>query len=201
MWITKPLVVWGLAANEMTNAMVRTTTAPTMFSGSQKDNVLPSHASAVINFRILPGDTVESVLQHVTTTIDDERIVVAVLGNSAAEPSPVSPIDSDVFRLVARSAAEAFPGAQPAPFLVTAATDARHYAGLSDNVYRFTPMTMSADDRAGFHGMNERIGVADRIRAIVWPRRLRVPEATARKKNERSNRSFQCFLQSRVAVN
>ena len=56
------------------DAMLRTTTAVTIVEGGVKENVLPSRASAVVNFRILPGDTIDDVVEHVRRTIDDERI-------------------------------------------------------------------------------------------------------------------------------
>jgi carboxypeptidase PM20D1 len=60
------------------NAMLRTTTAVTVFRSGGKDNVLPKRATTTINFRILPGDTVESVRQHVQKTIANDRIKISL---------------------------------------------------------------------------------------------------------------------------
>jgi carboxypeptidase PM20D1 len=90
LWLTTPLVLRTLEESPTTDAMVRTTTAPTIFQAGTKDNVLPSHARAVINFRILPGDTVASVVEHVRRAVDDRRVEVKTVGRFSAEPSAVS---------------------------------------------------------------------------------------------------------------
>ena len=65
LFITKPLLLKGLAAGSTGAAMVRTTAAPTMLRGSSAPNVLADRAEAVVNFRIAPGETVDDVLAHV----------------------------------------------------------------------------------------------------------------------------------------
>src|SRR5688572_16750449 len=95
LWLTAPLVLRSLEESPTTNAMVRTTTAPTIFQAGTKDNVLPSYARAVINFRILPGDTTATVLEHVRRTIDDRRVAIKPVGRFSAEPSAVSSTDSE----------------------------------------------------------------------------------------------------------
>lgn len=70
-------------------AMLRTTTAATMFDAGVKDNVLPISATAVVNFRILPGETVQSVTERVREVIDDDRVEIRDV-SSSRDPSPVS---------------------------------------------------------------------------------------------------------------
>jgi carboxypeptidase PM20D1 len=84
LWLTRPLVVRQLEASPTTNAMVRTTAAPTIFHAGTKDNVLPSQARAAINFRILPGDTVADVVEHVRAVVDDDRVEVEIVGRFTA---------------------------------------------------------------------------------------------------------------------
>ena len=158
-WLFEPLLVRRLAANPNTNAAVRTTTAATIFEGGTKDNVLPIRARARVNFRILPGDSVAAVRRHVEEVVADPAITVTVL-DPAAEPSPVSPTDSDGWRLVERTVRQAFPDAVVAPYLVTGGTDARHFAPLTPNVYRFAPTRLTLDDLKRVHGTNERLSVA-----------------------------------------
>jgi carboxypeptidase PM20D1 len=158
-----------------TNAVIRTTTAPTIFNGGVKDNVLPTSARAVVNFRILPGDTVESIVDHVERTIDDPKVTVRVLGEGS-DPSPVSPTDTAAFTHVARTIRSVYPGTLVTPFLVLGATDARYYTGLTKNVYRFAPMHLGGDDLARMHGTNERLGIDDYAGMIrFYIELLRVP--------------------------
>lgn len=160
LWLFAPLVRRQLAGSPSTNAMLRTTTAPTMLSGGVKENVLPSEARAVVNFRVLPGDTVATVLEHVRQTVDEPRITVRALG-TPWEPSPVSSPDAPSFGALARTIRRVLPGVVVAPWLVVGATDSRHYAPLTGATYRFRPWHMGREDLARVHGTNERIGVED----------------------------------------
>jgi carboxypeptidase PM20D1 len=172
LWATAPLVVRNLARNPGTNAMIRTTTAVTMFQAGTKDNVLPSHASAVVNFRVLPGDRVADALEHVRRVIDDPRIEIEPAGAFSAEPSAVSSTDSESFRILERTIREIVPETLVAPYLVAVATDSRHYAGLGANVFRFLPIRLNAADIERMHGTNERIAISDYERAIRFYRQL-----------------------------
>jgi carboxypeptidase PM20D1 len=127
---------------------------------------LPGKAEAVVNFRILPGDTSETVLAHVKRVVADERIEVQVLG-TAVEASRLSSSDADAYRLLERSIREIFPDAMVAPSLVVVGTDSKHFEGVADNVYRFMPVRFKPADLALPHGTNERISVdqlADMVR-------------------------------------
>ena len=158
LWLFGPVVERVLASAAATNASIRTTTAATVFQGGVKDNVLPSKARAVVNFRILPGDSIDGVIEHVRKTIDDPRIGVATLG-WANEPTPVSSVESDSFLTLMRTIRQIFPDVTVAPSLVLGGTDSRHYVKLSDDVYRFVPHSMHEEDLGRVHGTNERIGV------------------------------------------
>jgi carboxypeptidase PM20D1 len=172
LWLFGPLVRSRLAAAPPTDALIRTTTAPTMLEGSIKENVLPVRARGVVNFRIRPGNSVASVLEHVRATIADGRVRVATLGPTLSEPSPESRVDSTGFTTVARTVRQLFPGAVVAPTLVLGATDARHYAALGADVYRFLPFTLGPDDVRRPHGVDERIGVEDYQRTVRFYEQL-----------------------------
>lgn len=160
LWLFKPLVERKLAASPSTNSSIRTTTAPTIIEGGLKENVLPNRARAVVNFRIRPGDSIESVLSHVRETVNEPHIKVNKFG-TLSEPSPVSSIDALGFQVIQRTIRQSFPEALVAPALVTGATDSRHYVNLTKNIYRFAPMRLGQQDLARVHGINERVSVAD----------------------------------------
>jgi carboxypeptidase PM20D1 len=172
LWLTRALVLRSLAANPATNAMVRTTTAATIFQAGTKDNVLPSHARAAINFRILPGDSVAGVVARVGRVIADARVEVNAAGRFTAEPSAVSPADGGAFQTLARTIRSIDPDVIVAPYLVVVVTDARYYTGLSRNVFRFLPVRLSSRDLARMHGVDERIGIAEYETAIRIYRQL-----------------------------
>lgn len=165
LWLFGPLVEQQMAKIPQTNASIRTTTAPTMFAAGVKDNILPVSARAVVNFRILPGDTVETVLAHVRKTINDPTIDVRILGEGT-DPSPVSDPNAPAFTRIAKAVRATFPGTVVSPILSLGATDARWYTVVSPNVYRFAPYRLRADDVSRIHGTNERIAVDDYVGMI-----------------------------------
>ena len=165
LWLFEPLVAHRLSQSPLTNAIIRTTLAPTMFNSGVKDNVLPTHARAVINLRIMPGESTASALERVRRTIEDSKIKLTPLANRL-EPSAVSDFDSRSFKLLARTIREIMPQAIVAPALLVAASDSRHYAGLTKEVWRFLPLTITAGDVNRYHGVDERISLTDYLRCI-----------------------------------
>jgi carboxypeptidase PM20D1 len=171
LWLTEPMVRARLEAQPTTNAMLRTTTALTVINGGSKANVLPATASATVNFRILPGDTLDGVERHVREAIADPSIEIARVGEGR-EASSVSPPGGRAYDWLNRTIREVFPGTLVAPGLVIAGTDSRHMSGLSPNVYRFLPVRAGPEDFARFHGTNERISVENYAELIRFFRRL-----------------------------
>ncbi len=158
LWLFKPVVMGILKKKKSTHATIRTTTAVTMFNSGTKDNVLPIHASATVNFRVLPGDSIKGVLEHVKKVINSDQIEVRYANpNFFIEPSPVSPVDAKGFKVVQRSIREIFPKAVVAPNLVIGGTDSRHFTTLTKNIYRFLPISVKSADLKRIHGTNERI--------------------------------------------
>jgi carboxypeptidase PM20D1 len=109
-----------------------------------------------VNFRILPGDSIERVTQHIKTVVNDERVIIEIAGE-AVEPSAISDARSAAFQSIATAVREIFPDTLVAPALLIASTDTKHYATLVDNVYRFRPLWVANEDVKRFHGVNERI--------------------------------------------
>jgi carboxypeptidase PM20D1 len=165
LWLFAPVLQHQLEQSAGTNAMLRTTTALTVFHAGNKDNVLPGKADAVVNFRLRPGDSVAGVMEHVRQAVDNDA-VHATLDAGQSEPSRVSPVASPQYALINRTIREVFTDAVVAPGIVVGATDARHYREVSDHVYRFSPVRAGPDDLARFHGTNERIGVDNYVEAV-----------------------------------
>lgn len=166
----KPLVTRALVAlGPETAATARTTFAMTTLSGSPALNVIASTAKAGVNIRITVGDTVAGVLEHVRRTIDDDQVQVSVIEGN--EPSPVSPMD-DAFELIEATIVDVFPDAVPAPYVMMAATDARHFTTICPRVYRFAPFRMTKEQRGSIHTYDEHLGVEALVDGVRWYQRL-----------------------------
>lgn len=132
-----------------------TTTAPTIIDGGLKSNVIPTVAEATINFRILPGETIESVKQHIESTVSDKIKVEAV--GFLTNPSPVSRIDSEAYKTLEKTIRDMFPASIVVPGLVGGGTDARYFYDVSQDVFRFYPIRLGPDSWSRFHGIDEKI--------------------------------------------
>ncbi len=168
LWLFKPLVERKLSASPSTNAGIRTTTAATIIHGGVKENVLPSRARAVVNFRLLPGDSSERVVAHVVEVVNDARVKVNRFGASNSEPSAVSNIDAAGFQIIQRTLRQVFPDMVVAPALCVGGTDSEHYAKLTNNIYRFSPLRLRPEDMKRLHGINERTTVKDYAASVKF---------------------------------
>jgi len=164
-WLTGPVLRWGLSREPATEAAIRTVQVPTRLDAGVKDNVIPTEARAVVNYRILPSHSLDRVLDHVRSAT--EGLPVSVEKGQASSPVPPSATADTTFRLLQRTIREVTSDSVVvAPYLVPGATDSRHYADATEHVYRFIPYTLTPEDRSRIHGPNERISVAD-YRTVV----------------------------------
>jgi carboxypeptidase PM20D1 len=162
----RPLLAKGLtSAGPEAAAMARTTFAVTTLAGSPALNVIASSATAGVNIRVLPGDTVDDVLAHLRRVIDDPDVAIRVV--ERGEASPESVVD-EVFDLVADLVEEHFPDAVVAPYVQTGATDSRHFTRICEHVYRFAPFRMDAAQRRAVHSYDEHLGVDAFLAGIDW---------------------------------
>jgi len=171
-WLFGGLLASRFGATPAGNAMLRTTTAPTIVEGGVKENVLPSMARAMVNFRLLPGDSIAGIVEYVRRTIDDPRVTVTIPETFKTEPSPVSPVDAEEFRLLTRAIRQVVPEAIVVPWLVVGGTDSRYFARLTPNVYRFAATPIGPSDLERAHGTDERMSVEGHARNIRFYVRL-----------------------------
>ncbi len=157
LWLFEPLFLKVFSKSRSGNAMLRTTTAATMAEGSIAPNVLPQKASVVVNFRILPGETVEDLLEHIKKALGDieAEIEPLILEN----PSTVSSCDSEAYKSIAAITGQLCGDAIVVPYIVLAGTDARKYESVCRNIYRFTPYRINSRDMDRIHSTNERISL------------------------------------------
>lgn len=171
LWLLEPLVRAQLEKTAQTAATIRTTTALTIFNAGNKENVLPGRADATVNFRLLPGETEESVIARVTSVVADDRIKVTPLpGNT--NPPPRTSTATPSYQVVNRTIREIFPDVLVVPGLMVAATDSRNYLDVTDSIFRFSPVRATAEDLKRFHGTNERLSVDNYADMIRFYRRL-----------------------------
>jgi len=158
-----------MAQDQVTRAMLHTTIAVTMFNAGIKDNVLPPSATAVVNFRPMPGDTPDVIIAHVKEAIDDDRITVTDISASTPATAVADP-DGQGYKVLEKTIRQTWGNDLiVSPFFVIGGSDSKHFQArpFAPDVYTITGIQLeSIDEFAGFHGVNERILVDEYGRTI-----------------------------------
>lgn len=171
LWLFRPVVERIFANAPSTNALMRTTTALTIVNAGNKENVLPGRANATVNFRLLPGDSSDAVVEHTKAAIAEPGIKVEKEARFV-EASAVSSTTAAGYQAINRTLRELHPDIVVAPGLMLAGSDSRYFGPVADNVYRFSPVRATPEDLPRFHGTNERISVANYTEMIQFYHRL-----------------------------
>ena len=150
-WLTQNLILKKLNAH--------TTTVATLIQGGFKDNVIPTTASVTVNFRIMPGQTIQNVYDHVIKVIDDPRITLSILQGGGQEPSPVTSVQTEAYAIIEKSIKQVFGEVIVSPFLLPGGTDSKHFVEVTNHCYRLNAAQITNIETAGFHGLNEHITV------------------------------------------
>ena len=152
------------------NALLRTTVAFTKAQGSSAENVIPPEATVVSNIRLNPCDTIESATAYLKRVIANDRVELKLLGGM--DPSRISRTDCPEWDKIANAVSSTWDGCLVSPYLMVQCSDSRHYGRISDKVYRFSAMDLTAEERATIHGNNERIRLETALRAVEFYVRL-----------------------------
>ena len=170
-WLFGTYVRHKFEAIPSSAAMIKTTTGLTIFKSGNKENVMPAEAIATVNFRILPGEKIQNIIDHTKKSVNNERISIST-NTYPREPSPIAKTSSENYQLIQKTIREVFPGTLVTPGLMIAATDSYHFLSVADAVYRFTPVHATEEDLKRFHGTNERVSMENYTEMIQFYYRL-----------------------------
>lgn len=171
-WLFSPFLKRWLVPKPEMNASMRTTTALTIIQGGVEDNTIPAEAGAVVNFRLLPGDTIADVLGHVKKVIKDERVHFKPVEGKFNEALPVSPDKGPAYDSLKTVIRQVFANPPVAPFVMLGGTDCQHFVPVCDHIYRFTSLVMDESFQGLEHGIDERIPVAGMAQMVRFYARL-----------------------------
>jgi acetylornithine deacetylase/succinyl-diaminopimelate desuccinylase-like protein len=145
-----------LSASPFRNAELRTTCVATMLEGGQAINALPQVASARVNCRVMPGESIDDVTATLKRVVADDQIVVTQIGTSV--PSEPSALREDVIGAIERLSQEYFPGAVVLPTMSAGATDGSFLRNAGIPTYGHSGMASESGDTR-IHGKDERVPV------------------------------------------
>lgn len=139
------------------NSILHTNCVTTRLDAGHANNALPQRATAVINCRIFPGETVEGTLETLNKVVGDPGVKIEVI--PPVRPIAINPpLDPKVVGPMKTVAAKHFPGVPMIPSMSSGATDGRYFGPAKMYVYG-VPGIFGDPDGNGAHGLNERIRV------------------------------------------
>ena len=173
LWLFSGLMRFIFSKNKVTDSLIRTTQAVTVFQSGEQENILPGEAFCLVNHRILPGDSMEGIRQRHLRILKDPGLSVADAGHwPSNDPIPAGRKEAGGFELIRSVLSHTHPEAIAAPYLVNGSTDSKYYADLTDQVLRFTPLALTPADVASIHGVNEKVSLENLEKGLAFYIRL-----------------------------
>ena len=168
--VFKSLLYKKLSKNAEDNARINSTFAITILEASNTANVISSNASMIIDIRVLPIHNPENIKNYIENTVykmlNKDEVKIEYL--DTMQPCKASPINTPLYKMLEKDINTIFPNITIAPYMVLGATDARDYAKVSDNTYRFLPIILSDEEAALMHADNEKITIENWARMIEF---------------------------------
>jgi acetylornithine deacetylase/succinyl-diaminopimelate desuccinylase-like protein len=155
--LKNPAFLKALTSQREYNFLVRNTISITMLSGSKQTNVIPNAATCNLDVRLLPGESPDDFLKALRTVIADPTIKIENVNRF--KPPNSSPIDTELFSLIARKTKENYPGAIVTTKMLSGYTESQLYRRLGIKAYGWAPIYTTPEEDEGVHGNNERISV------------------------------------------
>ena len=151
--------------NPLWNSMMRDTLAPTILQAGVRANVIPSDAHAVVNVRLLPGDTIDVLLNELNKVVNDPSVKLDVMPD-AGLAAPNSSMETEFYGLITKVCAREFGGAPVLPLLSPGATDSAQLRLHNVQAYGLRPFPLTQEDRARVHGDDERMPLASFAKGV-----------------------------------
>ncbi len=170
LWLTKRFFLRRMCRNPFRSATLRTTAAATMMYGGKAPNVIPDKMEAIVNVRILQGQTSEELCRFFEMLLSGCNVELTVDVNS--EASAESDTTGHYYKTLSRTIKAHFGDIPVIPTLLVTATDGRRFEGVAERVYSFVPVAVSPEEHAAIHGAEERIAADELGRAVEFYRDL-----------------------------
>lgn len=171
LWLSWPIIkrIFTNKGGKM-NALIRTTTAVTRMTGSDAFNVVPPKVTAGINFRLLDGDTIQSVIDHTLRVTSNKDIEYKII--KSWEASKIASTNHEGWHRVKSVISENWPSIIVAPTLILGGSDSRHFDLVSDCVIKFSPVNMNEQQISSVHGHDERISLSQLAECVGFYKRI-----------------------------
>lgn len=161
----------AISVDPLLHAFAHNTIAPVIIDGGFRSNVIPGSASAIVNFRLIPGTDVRAFYEEIRNVIADPEIAMDIVSRSTdtldelltqmndRSNEPPSPEDTELYQALVASAKEEYPEAEVTSYLFQAGTDAGAWRSRGVPVYGIYPYPIDQEDLSRMHGNDERVSV------------------------------------------
>jgi acetylornithine deacetylase/succinyl-diaminopimelate desuccinylase-like protein len=140
------------------DAVLRNGISATIIQGGIRTNVIPTDATATLNVRTLPGQSIDGVVKRLQRVVGDSLVEITV--TDRGEDSPASDFQSPMFTAISESARALDPSLAVVPYLSTGATDSARLRSWGMQAFGLLPFPMNQDDEDRMHGNDERVPLA-----------------------------------------
>jgi acetylornithine deacetylase/succinyl-diaminopimelate desuccinylase-like protein len=147
-------------------ALVRDTISPNVIHAGVKYNVIPGEATVELDCRLLPGTDEPAMRAEVIERLGPELAAACDIELTIVAPPVVAAVDSELYRVLARTIVDHDPEAVPLPVMAPFATDAKHLDRMGVPAYGFSPLRLDPAETflERYHGVDERVG----LEALRW---------------------------------
>lgn len=154
LWLFKPLLTALMPSlSSQAGAMLKTTVAFTMQSGSKAYNVIPQQATLGANMRFIPHQGEKQSIEIIRKLAQRHGLETEVIhSNDYTVPADIK---GEAFKLMENVIEQTFPGLPSSPYIMTGATDAQFFQPVCKNCLRFSPVIYGPEQMKGMHGINE----------------------------------------------
>jgi len=133
----------------------------TVVNAGRRSNVIPARSEALVDCRLLPGQSREEWREQVERRVDDASIEVSFVPFEEPAEMAEAEWDTELSRTIESVVTEAFEDAVVAPVRSIVGTDNRFLRRRGITAYGFIPCLLSPEERAGFHANDEFLTVAN----------------------------------------
>jgi acetylornithine deacetylase/succinyl-diaminopimelate desuccinylase-like protein len=147
-----------LARTLVFDAVLRNGISATIIQGGIRVNVIPTDATATLNVRTLPGQSIDGVVTRLKRVINDSLVDVTI--TSRGTDAPASDFHSPMFAAIRESALALDPDLATVPYLSTGATDSARLRTWGMQAFGLLPFPMNQNDEDRMHGNDERVPLA-----------------------------------------
>jgi acetylornithine deacetylase/succinyl-diaminopimelate desuccinylase-like protein len=140
------------------DAVLRNGISATILQSGIRSNVIPTDATATLNVRTLPGQSIDGVVKRLERLVNDSLVELKI--TSRGTDAPASDFGSPMFAAIRESASALDPSLTTVPYLSTGATDSARLRAWGMQAFGLLPFPLNQDDEERMHGNDERIPLA-----------------------------------------